>query len=432
MVNCFLRIFQKRKRPKTLVSNNVKNKYSLATQAEAKQFHDFITLQNKNENENDRQYFKQLSQPIVYIMADDENNMPQDDVYEKANIKNAVIITTFGKKDVRTINQFYFDPFTWESSHNHKGILCLCETIFEYEGLFKIEGIDKHKCLCFFDKIDNEYTQLTNQFHNKYHILFTLQAMFVLVQRIRIFTPFEKIALYISALIHDMGHPGFTNYHIILEHNKWATLYNDNSPLENMHIYKFFELILSNPKYNFLSKLSPESYLRLRHMIIKNVLATDMEKHFDILKTFKDTYLYNENVDVLSVDTSCDLVNQQVHILHHSMEKKVILMQVMMKCADFSHLWAYRDMFLIMTNGLEDELFAQGDVERKLWGKVFSPMSDRNNPDYALLKNQLSFFEVMVFPLFLGMSLVCPHTIDILNRSKDNYHYMKILLSRMR
>ena len=333
------------------------------------------------------------------------------------------IVKEYVSHAIEKIDGFDFDPFTWDSHHHNKGIFSLCETIFEYEGLFTLSFIDKHKCLHFFNKMDDEYTRLSNTFHNKYHILFTLHGMFALIQRIGVFTRFEKLALYLSALVHDMQHPGFTNRHMVMKQDKWAKIYNDQSPLENMHVFIFFHLIMTKPEYNFLSKINHHSFLRLRHIIVRNVLSTDIDLHHEILAKFKNTYGYDDaNIDVLSLNTP--MYRPSINVCHSS-KKKMSLMQIMMKCADFSHLWARQDFYVVMIKGLEEELLKQGDYERRKWGKVMSPMSDRKKSDCSLLKNQDSFFETMVFPLFLGLSLVCPQTTEILTRSMQNYNHIK-------
>ena len=45
--------------------------------------------------------------------------------------------------------------------------------------------------------------------------------------------------------------------------------------------------MLSEPELNFLSNISNAMFKLLRTYLISNILATDMKKHFDLLKQFQ-------------------------------------------------------------------------------------------------------------------------------------------------
>jgi hypothetical protein len=65
-----------------------------------------------------------------------------------------------------------------------------------------------------------------------------------------------------------------------------ALVYNDNSPNENMHVARAFE-ILARPGHNFLEPLSPDQYCVVRRLVIEIVLATDMAGHSSVLANFQ-------------------------------------------------------------------------------------------------------------------------------------------------
>ena len=45
----------------------------------------------------------------------------------------------------------------------------------------------------------------------------------------------ERFALIISAIVHDLDHPGHNNNYEVNSHSELAIMYNDKSVLENHH-----------------------------------------------------------------------------------------------------------------------------------------------------------------------------------------------------
>lgn len=50
-------------------------------------------------------------------------------------------------------------------------------------------------------------------------------------------------AFLLSAISHDLGHPGVNNPFLINTLDKLAIRYNDKSILENMHVAKAYQII---------------------------------------------------------------------------------------------------------------------------------------------------------------------------------------------
>ena len=74
-------------------------------------------------------------------------------------------------------------------------------------------------------------------------------------------------SLFISAIIHDMGHPGVTNAFMININDEIALQYNDISVLENFHIAEAFR-IMGRPECNILENLDPSEYRTIRRLMI--------------------------------------------------------------------------------------------------------------------------------------------------------------------
>lgn len=96
----------------------------------------------------------------------------------------------------------------------------------------------------------------------------------------------DRICTSFSGLAHDVSHTGYTNIFEINTFSKLATRYNDKSVLENHHIATTFK-IMQKPECSILAKMGKEDYVRLRKIVINNILATDMKEHFTLLHNFE-------------------------------------------------------------------------------------------------------------------------------------------------
>merc|ERR1719502_1347301 len=65
---------------------------------------------------------------------------------------------------------------------------------------------------------------------------------------------FDRFALIVSAVCHDIGHPGLNNPFLVETGHELAVRYNDHSPLENMHCAKLFQL-LAQEKTNVFGRI---------------------------------------------------------------------------------------------------------------------------------------------------------------------------------
>eukprot|EP00002_Diphylleia_rotans_P024229 TRINITY_DN4776_c0_g2_i1.p1 TRINITY_DN4776_c0_g2~~TRINITY_DN4776_c0_g2_i1.p1 ORF type:complete len:782 (-),score=146.58 TRINITY_DN4776_c0_g2_i1:1336-3681(-) len=127
---------------------------------------------------------------------------------------------------------------------------------------------------------------LSNPYHTFRHAVDVLQTCYIFLQRNPVFdqvlSPLSRLALFISALGHDLEHPGVNNAFQINLITPLALLYNDRSILENHHCACTFS-ILQDPASNLLSELSSDQFRTLRKTIIEIILATDMSDHLRLV-----------------------------------------------------------------------------------------------------------------------------------------------------
>ncbi len=99
-------------------------------------------------------------------------------------------------------------------------------------------------------------------------------------------TSFDLASLFISAAAHDIDHPGHNNVYEVKTRSKLATLYNDQSVLENHHAATFFFLI-EDETCNVYENFTAEEFIQMRKTIVDYILYTDMTKHFQFFADIK-------------------------------------------------------------------------------------------------------------------------------------------------
>ncbi|XP_022238555.1 cGMP-inhibited 3',5'-cyclic phosphodiesterase A-like [Limulus polyphemus] len=194
------------------------------------------------------------------------------------------------------------------------------------------------------------------------------------------FPALELMALYTAAAMHDYDHPGRTNAFLVSTFAPQAVLYNDRSVLENHHAAAAWSLFLSRPEYHWLCHLDKAEFKRFRFLVIENILATDLKRHFEILAEF--------NAKVNDVDAP--------GLNWLSETDRLLTMEMCIKLADINGPCKRHDIHVQWTNRIADEFYEQGDEEASL-GLPISPFMDRHNAQLAKL--QESFINHLVAPL---------------------------------
>ena len=83
-------------------------------------------------------------------------------------------------------------------------------------------------------------------YHNFYHSTHILHTTFIILEKCDLFNKLNVdiiFSILISALVHDIGHPGNNNLFEINTCSELACRYNDLSVLEQFHCHLAFELI---------------------------------------------------------------------------------------------------------------------------------------------------------------------------------------------
>ena len=180
-------------------------------------------------------------------------------------------------------------------------------------------------------------------YHNFRHVVDVLQAVFFFLLRIgtlppypsraaplkeaipsspiaALLKPFDAFVLLISAIGHDVGHPGVNNAFLVALKAPLAQLYNDNSVLEAFHCAAYSQILRRYWSVAFENT-------DLRRLLIKSILATDMQVHFKYMTDLghlQEKLHHNKGTDGWSVQ-----------VLE---EYKTLACGLLIKCADISNV----------------------------------------------------------------------------------------------
>lgn len=233
---------------------------------------------------------------------------------------------------------------------------------------FNIPGLDLNYFKNFTIAIQNGYKNLT--YHNSTHAADVCQSIyFVLKEGGRLaetanVDALEMFAILTAAIVHDFEHPGVQNVFLQRMLDPKAIRHNDVSILESHHVAAAFELMLSDPQFNWAKEMATEDFTRVRQLMIDMVLTTDMSFHFRELNQLKER-----------------LAKQEFNPSESEKDKLIILKNAF-HLSDISNpaksFYLYKDW----TDLLFFEFFAQGDLER-LQGFPISQFCDRHTTNVA-------------------------------------------------
>ncbi|KAJ5763516.1 hypothetical protein N7533_002197 [Penicillium manginii] len=205
-------------------------------------------------------------------------------------------------------------------------------------------------------------------------------------------SPFDALTLLISAIGHDVGHPGVNNFFLVKLNAPLAQLYNDNSVLEAFHCAAFSQILRRHWPVAFKDK-------QLRKLLISSILATDMgvhQKFMERMGSLQEKFHENQK----SID---GWKPQDIELY------KTLLCGLLIKCADISNVarpWMIAEKW---TQILQEEFANQGEMEKEVGMEtaLFGGPPELGNI-YKLATSQIGFMSIFALPLFEGISDLLP------------------------
>lgn len=186
------------------------------------------------------------------------------------------------------------------------------------------------------------YNDFVN-YHNFRHVIDVMQAIFYFLVQIgtlppypststlpdnekrispigALLKPFDALTLLITAIGHDVGHPGVNNAFLVSLNAPLAQLYNDRSVLEAFHCAAYSQILRRHWKAAF-------DDVPMRGLMINSILATDMGVHMKYMSdlgNLQEKLHHNQGTDGWSVS-----------VLD---EYRVLACALLVKCADISNV----------------------------------------------------------------------------------------------
>ncbi|CBX95047.1 hypothetical protein LEMA_P114620.1 [Plenodomus lingam JN3] len=251
------------------------------------------------------------------------------------------------------------------------------------------------------------------KYHNFRHVVDVLQALFYFLVRIgtlppypsdfdgthtplspiaQLLKPFDALTLLISAIGHDVGHPGVNNAFLVTLNAPLAQLYNDRSVLESFHCAAYSQI---------LRRYWPKAFAdtSLRKLMINNILATDMGLHFKYMSdlgSLQEKVAHDQGI--------LDAWNVKVRE-----EQKDLTCGLLIKCADICNVARKFDTAAKWANILTDEFSNQGMMEEELQmtSCLFGGPPVRDDV-IKLGESQIGFMNIFARPLFEAVADILP------------------------
>ncbi|CCU82746.1 high affinity cAMP phosphodiesterase/cyclic-nucleotide phosphodiesterase [Blumeria hordei DH14] len=228
-------------------------------------------------------------------------------------------------------------------------------------------------------------------YHNFRHVVDVLQACFFFLLELRKIPPYhgsnnfprarsspladsikplDALTLLITAVGHDVGHPGVNNAFLVSLNAPLAQLYNDRSVLESFHCAAYSQILRRHWPTVFRET-------GMRQLMINIILATDMGLHFDYMKK------------------TC------------FGEQRTLACSLLIKCADISNVARKHEISSKWTIILTDEFARQASMEKDL-GIPTALFAPPVRETIELGKSQIGFINLFALPLFEGVVEVMP------------------------
>ena len=339
-------------------------------------------------------------------------NIPHIKDYSYFRIQNKIMHE--GYNSSKLINEKNFDVFILKDIIGYNNVLPFAgRLILENLGLIDEEILSIDKLDQFLISISNQYKQ-TTLYHNSLHGTDVTQSCYIFfshsnAEKIANTNVLDLLSIFISALGHDIGHPGFTNTFQINDSTDMAITYNDISVLENFHSSTLFKTVRKT-ETNIFEKLSTNDYKIIRKRMISEILATDMANHAKVTSLIKSKITLNEN----GKDFKFKLLtgNEQT-----KNDEQQSLLDFIIHLADLAHNTRLFCISFKWVQILSEEFWRQGDLEKQK-NLPISFLCDRQNTNVP--QSQIGFLTGFILPTFECLSNIFPTLKYTLENANNN------------
>ena len=443
IINCEHLIRQKLKKYKNNLSYS-KNKGDIFNKADFNT-NSKIKFQNINEpleyTKNKNILNTDYKQKAINKMAQHKNISENDEediqaYITKVNISKKEVKISLNKlidyhfNDMKNIIDKDFDIFDFKSKVGYRNVLPLmCHCIIKTLGLLDRRIISLPKLESFLYSVNDNYKEST-LYHNSLHGADVTQSLCVFfinsnAEQICETSVLDLLGMIISAIGHDLGHPGLTNNYHINARTDLALTYNDASCLENFHCSFLFKIIQKDEN-NIFEKLSVDNYKNIRKRMISQILATDMANHGEVMSLIRTKIkLFQEQGEEKVSDNSFLLSGNE----KTKFDEQQVLLNYLIHMADLGHNCKKYEISKKWVKLLCEEFWIQGDKEKHL-GIPISFLCDRDKIDVPT--SQVNFLKGFIISSFDSLVEMFPKLGYTMDNAKNNINNWQKLLDQRR
>ena len=282
--------------------------------------------------------------------------------------------------------------------------------IFESIQLLDGLGIEPLMLANYLRDIADKYHD--NPFHNLHHATCVTQFAYMLIHATdaaKYLSPQQFFGVVISAVVHDVDHPGNTNMFEVNSQSYLSLLYNDQSVLENHHCSTAFQL-MRKPSSNIFNGLTKATASEMRKTIVTCIMSTDMSVHFQLVDETKKM--------VAGGDYTFTEVQDQM-----------FLCRLLVHSADLSNPVRPFHITQAWARRISAEFNLQVAMEQELDMPVLNFMMTPD--DKALCKNETGFASFVVAPMWRSLSVLFPGLTPLVQQLDSNLLSWKSMLERI-
>lgn len=245
-----------------------------------------------------------------------------------------------------------------------------------------------------------------NPFHNFKHA-FSVTHMTYLILRggaASCLTSLDILIALISALCHDLDHPGNNNAFEVATRSELALTHSDDSVLERHHSSMTHRL-LNRAENNILENLSHQDQIEIHALITDTIMATDMSVHF-------------YHVEKLEISSKLPSPHFEVN---DSNSRRILLGHII-HAADLSGQILKLDLALKWGEKCIQEFINQCIKEKELKIPV-TPFMDGLEDEIKQMRLQHGFVGNIVLPLWSALAACFPSLSHTVAQGQSNYTY---------
>ena len=413
---------------------NKRNQFSKRLQIEAenknnsfinennnKHFHN-IRINNINDNKtNNKNEFNGKKH-----LKDENNIIIEENIKIKKNKVPLKSLIDKYMSDLKMITDPDFDIFDFQKKVSYINVLPIMGyIILKCLGLIDRKIISTKKLESFLYTVSRNYKQ-TTLYHNGLHGADVAQSLCIYIlnsnaEEICETSVLDLLGLIVSAMGHDLGHPGLNNNFHINAGTDLGITYNDASCLENYHSSYLFR-ILRKEENNIIEKFSVNNYKNIRKRMISQILATDMANHgenISLIRTKINTWKEEglERFNLLSGNDKTKFEEQQ------------ILLNYLIHMADLGHNCKKYEISIQWVKLLTEEFWRQGDLEKEK-GLPISFLCDRDKIDVP--SSQVGFLKGFILSSFDCLVSIFPKLKYTIENAENNIKRWQKLQSEKR